>query len=53
MPNCSFLLFVLQNDLLKVAQGPDLNKMEVGGGAGREKSIPLMLVYLAEFSVFS
>ena len=34
MPNCSFLLFVLQNDLLKVAQGPDLNKMEVGGGAG-------------------
>lgn len=44
MLTASFLLFVLQNDLLKVAQGPGLNKIEVGGGVGRE-SIPLMLVY--------
>ena len=52
MPNCSFLLLVLQNDLLTVAPGPGLNEKGVVGGQG-EESIPLMLVYLTEFSVFS
>ena len=35
MPNFSFLLLVLQNDLLTVAPGPGLNEKGVGGWAGR------------------
>ena len=38
MPNCSFLLLVLQNDLLKFAPGPGLN--EKGVGVGRERRAP-------------
>lgn len=50
MPICSLLLLVLQNDLLKVAQGPGLNETGALQGVGVEDSIPLMLVYLTEFS---
>lgn len=50
VPNCSLLLLVLQNDLFKVAQGPGLNETGVLQGVGAEDSIPLMLVYLTEFS---